>query len=93
MKVLISLNGTDKNPYTKMGFKRNPFPAIPDARYAAVNDALARLGSECLTGPDDIRRILAPVVAGKSGDQLVEHCCERFKLGSLVTFHVTFPEN
>lgn len=92
MKITIILNGTDTNPFLKYGLLMNPFPAIPKRQYAAVNLALARLAAEPLSGPDDIRRILEPVVTGAAGEQLIAACCEMFKKGERVEFDVTYPD-
>jgi hypothetical protein len=87
VKFRVALNGSATNPYLHLGLTSNPFPAIPDARFAGANEMLRQLDSEPLQSTDDIRRIL------KGCDQaFIDLCCSKFIPGIRVQFIVEFPE-
>ena len=83
MKFEVSLNGTDSNPFTKLGLTQNPFPAIPKAGYESVNDTLGDLGARPIKDSDDIRHRLQ----GWS-DEFIELCVSNFVQGKVVKFTV-----
>ena len=87
MKFQVSLNGTDVNPFEKMGLKANPFPAIPKAEFGAENDVLRNLGAIPIKDTDDLRLRLQ----GWS-NEFIEGCVDRFVPGKIIKFIAEFKE-
>ncbi len=85
MKFEVSLNGTDSNPFTKLGLTQNPFPAIPKGGYEVVNTTLADLGSRPIKDSEDIRCRLR----GWS-EEFIELCISNFVLGKITKFTVEY---
>ena len=83
MRLLVTINGTDKNPWPEMGLKQNPFPQIPKAELMSYMASLARLDADPIEDASQIRQILK----GWS-QEFVELCCTRFVLGERVRFVV-----
>jgi hypothetical protein len=87
LKITVTLNGTDVNPWHKMGLRQNPFPQLAKAEYDAGERMLASLDGDPIKEPDDIRRRL------KGFDpKFVEGVVARFVPGQRVRFDVTFPD-
>jgi hypothetical protein len=84
--LTVRINGTDKNPWHKMGLKCNPFPQIGKAEYDAAELTLAELDGDPVTGPEDIRKRLRGF-----SPEFVELCVANFRPGERVAFDVTFP--
>lgn len=84
--VTVKLNGTSTNPYVKMGFKRNPFPVIAKAEYAAFDQLLGDLASEPIRDVEHLRTRLAGC-----SKEFVDLCCEQFKSGEFAKFDITIP--
>lgn len=87
MKILVELNGTDKNPYHKLGLTQNPLPQIPRAEYTPQILKLQKLGGDPIPDTDYIRQVLA----GWS-EEFIELCCKQFKKGEMVKFYAVFNE-
>lgn len=85
-QLIIRLNGTDKNPFHNMGLTQNPYPQLGKAEYRVHEDILNRLGAEPIKSVDQIRETLKD----RFSPELIELCCERFKLGEYVEFAVEF---
>jgi hypothetical protein len=85
MKVNVVLNGTDTNPFHKFGLKRNPFPQIARAEYAAANDLLARLEAEPIKDTSELRSRL-----DGCSDEFIDLCCAQFKPGEMARFTIEF---
>ncbi len=83
MKFEVSLNGTDTNPFTKLGLTQNPFPVIAKGGYESVNNTLADLEARPIKDLDDIRARLQ----GWS-DEFIEGCVDKFIPGKMVRFTV-----
>jgi hypothetical protein len=87
MKFQVVLNGTDENPWHRLGLRCNPFPQIARAEYTEPLLHLNKLGGDPIPDTGYIRSHLegwAP--------EFVEACCARFKKGAIVKFEVTFPD-
>jgi hypothetical protein len=87
MQLKVKLNGTNTNPWFRMGVRQNPFPQHPRAELMRAMKQLNSLDGEPLKGPDDIRERLA----GWS-EEFIELCIQQFKPGERVKFMVEFPE-
>lgn len=89
MYVTIALNGTDTNPYERIGFKSNPFPAIPKAEYDSngTNNLIRDLEANPIKDKADLRSRLY-----RCSEEFIEGCLERFKPGYMVRFTIEFPE-
>lgn len=87
MKLTIILNGTNENPFHKMGLKQNPFPQLGMQEYDAMCLHLQKLGADPIPDTSYIKNHLK----GWS-KEFVELCCEKFKKGEMIEFEVTFEE-
>src|SRR5206468_330458 len=85
LRLRVELNGTDRNPYHKLGLTQNPFPQIAEHRYSGACLRLQSLGGEPCD-PAKIRRVLAGWEPA-----FVEELCRRWRPGEIVKFEVTFP--
>jgi hypothetical protein len=86
VKIRVRLNGTDSNPYHKMGLTRNPFPVIPKAEFSAANDLLARLDAEPIESSTHLLELLRETTS-----EFQEVCLKYFQLGKHVSFLVEVP--
>jgi len=84
--ITVRLNGTDTNPWSRMGFTQNPFPQMARAELSQADRALSSLDGEPLKGVDDIRARLN----GVASDEFIELCCLQFKPGKRVVFTATW---
>jgi len=87
MKLEVVLNGTDTNPYHKLGLTQNPFPQLGKAQYDQHVLALQSLGGNPIPDTDYIRKVLKGWSA-----EFVDLCCKTFRKGEMVKFTVTFGE-
>jgi hypothetical protein len=87
IEFTVRLNGTNENPYHKLGLLQNPFPQVAKHEYSAQLLHLAKLGAVCIPDTNYIRRHLE----GYS-KEFVEECCRRFRRGEMVEFEVYFDE-
>jgi len=87
MRITVTLNGSNDNPWHGIGLNANPFPQIARAEFAGANRMLRELDSEPLKSADDIRRIL------NGCDQaFIDLCVQQFKPGERIAFQVEWPE-
>jgi hypothetical protein len=87
MKIRVTLNGTDANPWHRLNLTQNPFPQIGRAEFDAADRMLASLDGDPITGPADIRDRL------KGCDpKFIEGVIARFVPGQRTRFIVEFPE-
>jgi hypothetical protein len=86
VRVTVRLNGTEVNPYHKLGLIGNPFPAIPKAEFATANRLLANLASEPITSLEDLETRLEGC-----SEEFIAGCKERYEPGKMVEFVVEFP--
>ena len=84
--INVTINGTDTNPWRRLGLKQNPFPQTGIAEFAAGERQLASLDGDPVTGPDDIRKRLAGC-----SQELVNLCIANWRPGQRVKFQITFP--
>lgn len=81
----VRLNGTDTNPFEKMGLTQNPFPQIAEYEFAGGCLQLQKLGGPPIPDTNYIREVL-----NGFSEEFIEGCCQRFKKGEMVTFNVYF---
>jgi hypothetical protein len=83
----IRINGTNENPWHRMGMKQNPFPQLGKAEYDRAEMMINSLDGDPIKGPEDIRERL------KGFDpEFIEGCIKRYRPGERVEFTITFPE-
>lgn len=82
----VLLNGTDVNPFEKLGTSCNPFPAVPIYEFQGSTMALQRMCGPKIESADEIRRTLK----GAFTDEFVEYIAGRFRPGELVKFRIQF---
>lgn len=85
MKLRVSLNGTDENPFHKLGLKQNPFPQIGRMEYDAGERQINKLGGDPIPDTNYIRETLKGF-----SEEFIELCCRQFKKGEYVTFTVNW---
>jgi hypothetical protein len=86
--ITVTLNGTNENPWYRLGVRCNPFPQIAKCEWDAGQRALNELDGDPLAGPQDIRTRLD----GKVSRELIELCVAQFIPGQRVEFNFTFEE-
>ena len=87
VRLTVTLNGTDTNPWHRMGLRQNPFPQLGRAEYDAGERQINSLDGDPLTGEADIRRRLQGF-----DPEFIDLCVKCFKPGERVRFIVEFPE-
>lgn len=80
-KLIVTLNGTDENPFEFYGLVCNPFPQGP---MAEAMQALNSLGGPPIPNKEYIREVLKPYFT----EEVIEHCCGKFRRGERVSFEV-----
>ena len=88
MKITFVLNGTNENPYHKMGFTMNPFPQLGKAELNGVMMQVNSLDGDPIRGPEDIRQRLEGWDP-KFVDMLIE---KYYIPGQRTRFVVEFPD-
>lgn len=86
-KFLVELNGTDENPYHRLGLTQNPFPQLGKAEYDAAERRLHSLGGDPIPDTDYIREKLKGF-----NPEFVELCCSKFEKGKMVKFYIEFND-
>jgi len=85
--IRIRINGTDTNPWHKLGMKQNPFPQLGKMKYDRAEMMLNSLDGDPIKDPQDIRERL------KGFDpEFIEGCIKRYRPGERVEFTIIFPE-
>lgn len=87
-KLKVELNGTDENPFHKMGLTQNPFPQLAKAEHDSACLKLQSLAGDPIPNTDYIRERLKDHFS----DEFIELCCEEFKPGEFVKFYVTWDD-
>lgn len=85
MKLSIALNGTDENPYHRMGLKQNPFPQLGMQEYDGICLHLQKLGADPIPDIDFIKNHL-----NGWSEEFIDLCCRMFKKGEMIEFEVSF---
>lgn len=90
MKLRVVLNGTDVNPFHKMGLRCNPFPQIAKAEYEAACIRMQELGGDPI--PKDRPHEYIRERLDGFDPEFVELCCKSYRPGEMVRFMVEFEE-
>lgn len=88
LTIKVRINGTDTNPWHKLGLTQNPFPSLAKAEFDQACLRLQGLDGDPVPDTDYIRAYLK----GYCTDELIELCCKQFKKGERVQFKVSFKE-
>ena len=85
--IEVRINGTDENPWLRMGLRQNPFPQVGKAEYDAGERMLNSLDAEPIKSPDDIRERL------KGFDpEFIELCIKHYEPGKRTKFTVKWED-
>lgn len=84
-RLTVVLNGTNENPYHRLGLTQNPFPQIAKYEWLASERCLAKLGGDPIPNEAYIRETLQ-----RFSPEFVDLCCKKFQPGKLVRFDVEF---
>jgi hypothetical protein len=86
IELNVTINGTDMNPWHRLGLRQNPFPQTGKAEYAAGERQLASLDGDPVRTADDIRQRLAGF-----DPEFIEGVIQRWQPGRRVRFKIVFP--
>lgn len=81
----VELNGTDANPWHKMGLTQNPIPQLGVYEYDLAILTVQSLGGDPIPNTDYIREKLKGF-----SPEFIELCCSQFTKGERVCFEVEF---
>lgn len=84
--MVVTLNGTDANPWHRMGVRRNPFPQVGKAELNAAEAIIRSLDAEPIRDEADLRERLAGC-----SPELIEGCVKRYRPGQRTSFTISFP--
>lgn len=87
LELRVTINGTDENPWSKMGLRQNPFPQLGIAEYDRAEAMVASLDGDPVKSEQDIRDRLKGFT-----EEFVQCCIDRYQPGERVQFTVTFPD-
>ena len=87
-QLRVTLNGTLRNPFLRLGLIQNPFPQIAKAELVDAIAALNSLAAKPIEGVEDIRSRLA----GKLSEEFIDLCCLRYRKGQMVSFLVGWKD-
>ena len=89
MKMVVTINGTFQNPWTKMNLTRNPFPQLP---YAELQGAMMQLNS-LDADPIPADNFEAEIDRRLEGwsEEFRDACKSMYKPGQRTRFSCDFP--
>lgn len=90
ISLTVRLNGTNSNPFNRLGLRANPFTELGRAEWDAYERQLQKLGADPIP-PEQAEAYIRETLVGFS-DEFVTACVQSYKPGEMVTFEVTFPE-
>lgn len=88
--LVVTINGTNKNPWNRWGLKCNPFPQTGKAEFWKWDQVLQALDSDPIKDLGELKERLRPFV-GPEAQEFVDLCCQQFRPGERVSFEVRFP--
>ena len=88
MKVRVRLNGTDTNPYERLGLQANPFPAIPKAEYGYANSVLREMDAQPFPTWEAMEAFLR---RHQTTEEFIAVCKKEYRPGERVEFVVEWP--
>lgn len=85
MKMVVRLNGTNGNPYHKMGLTMNPFPQHGQAEHNEMDMRIQALAGDPIKDTNDLKKRLAGFT-----QEFIDICLREFVPGKMVEFTVTW---
>lgn len=86
----VNLNGTNVNPWNRMGLKQNPFPQLGKAEYDKFCLILQELGGPPIPH-DRYKEYIRETLKGFD-EEFIELCIQNFKPGEMSRFTVAWKE-
>lgn len=90
MKLRVALNGTDVNPYERLGLTHNPFPQLATVEHSAACIALQKLGGPPIPR-EQSKAFIREALRGHFADDFIELIASRYAPGMIVRFEIDFP--
>lgn len=87
--ITVHLNGTDTNPFHRLGLTQNPFPQLARMETDRQILRVQALGGDPIPNANHIRTFLA----GYCSDEFINLCAARFKKGEMVTFDMAWKDD
>ena len=84
-KLNVVLNGTDTNPWHKLGLPQNPFPQIAEYAFTVGCLQIQKLGGNPIPNEEYIRETLKGF-----SKEFIDLCCANYEKGKMVIFNVEF---
>jgi len=85
----VTINGTDVNPYHKLGLKQNPLPQLGKAEYDYICQKLNLLEATPMKSKEELRAWLKK--EGCHDGQFVDLCLQHYERGKRTRFYISFP--
>jgi len=89
--IRVELNGTDLNPYHRLGLTQNPFPQTGKDEWKMAELQMQKLGGDPIPA-DRPAEYISEVLAGFS-PEFIQKCIENYRPGRIVKFEVFWPKN
>jgi hypothetical protein len=84
--MTVTINGTNKNHWHRLGTTCNPFPQLGKAEWTFFEHQIATLDGDPIKSAEDIRKRLTGF-----SPEFIEGCIRRWKPGYRIRFKITFP--
>ena len=93
MRFVVTLNGTDRNPFAQLGIDQNPFPSSGNREFQAALLHLQKLGGEPIPHAE-IGQAEAYIRAHLVGwsKAFVDQCVAAFQPGMIIKAWAEFPD-
>jgi hypothetical protein len=88
--IIVSLNGTDTNPFHKYGLTQNPFGQLNTAETDDAERRLNSLGGDPIPA-ENAEGYIREKLTGFS-PEFVDLCVKYFRAGKMVKFKVKWPK-
>ena len=88
--IVVSLNGTDTNPFEKMGLTQNPYGQLNKAETDEGERRLNNLGADPIP-TENAEAYIREKLAGFS-PEFVDLCVKLYRPGKMVKFKVKWPK-
>jgi hypothetical protein len=88
--IVVSLNGTDQNPFNKLGLTQNPFGQVNKSETDEAERVLNSLGADPIP-TENAETYIREKLQGFS-PEFVDLCVKQFRPGKIVKFKVKWPK-
>jgi|SRR5215510_15540392 len=88
IQLRVTINGTDVNPYEKLGLKQNPFSQLGKMEYDFICRKLNLLEATPMKSADELRAWLQKERCTK---EFIDLCVQHYRKGQTTRFYITFP--